>query len=138
MTKSFSSMLGLQSKLWATRGLFFLMMSGHFEIASPKIPRSFMYFSNLKAKFDAQILKICKIHWNLTIDKKFRIVFQISQLSNIPQKWFSTQSVPMNVRFQMRQTPTMYASYFWRNYAITGLQEEHLKQLCHDFCLIFT
>ena len=44
------------------------------------------------------------------IDQKFRIVFQISQLANIPQKWFSTQNRPFDFRSQMRQTPTMEAS----------------------------
>ena len=51
------------------------------------------------------------------IDQKFRVVFQISQLENIPQKWFSTQNGPLHVRSQMRQTPAMEASDFWRNQA---------------------
>ena len=53
------------------------------------------------------------------IDQKFRVVFQISQLANIRQKWFSTQKGPLDVRFQMRQTPIMEASDFWRNEAKT-------------------
>ena len=53
------------------------------------------------------------------IDQQFRVVFQISQLANIPQKWFSTQNGPLDVRFQMRQTPTMEACDFWRNQAKT-------------------
>ena len=53
------------------------------------------------------------------IDQKFRVVFQISQLANIPQKWFSTQNGPLDVRSQMRQTPTMEASDFWINQAKT-------------------
>ena len=56
------------------------------------------------------------------IDLKFRVVFQISQLENIPQKWFSTQNGPLHVRSQMRQTPTMDASDFWRNPAKTMAQ----------------
>ena len=36
------------------------------------------------------------------INQKFKIVFQISQPVNIPQKWFSTQNVSLDVRFQMR------------------------------------
>ena len=56
------------------------------------------------------------------IDQKFRVVFQISQLANIPQKWFSTQNVLLDVRSQMRQTPTMEASDFWRNQAKTMAQ----------------
>ena len=47
------------------------------------------------------------------IDQKFRVVFQISQLANIPQKWFSTQNEPLDVSFQMRLTPTMDGSDFW-------------------------
>ena len=37
------------------------------------------------------------------IDQNFSIVFQISQLANIPQKWFSTQNGPLDVRFQMKK-----------------------------------
>ena len=51
------------------------------------------------------------------IDQKFRVVFQISQPENIPHKWFSTQNRPLDIRSQMRQTPTMEASNFWRNQA---------------------
>ena len=53
------------------------------------------------------------------IDQKFRVVFQISQLANIPQKWLSTQNGPLDVRSQMRRTPTMEASDFLRNQAKT-------------------
>ena len=49
------------------------------------------------------------------IDKKFKVVFQISWPEKIPQKWFSTQNGPLDVRFQMRVTPTMGAFYFWKN-----------------------
>ena len=48
------------------------------------------------------------------IDQKVRFLFQISQPTNIPQKWFSTQNEPLDVRFQMRLTPTMGVFYFWR------------------------
>ena len=48
------------------------------------------------------------------IDQKFRVVFQISRPENIPQKWFSTQNEPLDVKFQMILTPTMSAFYFWR------------------------
>ena len=61
------------------------------------------------------------------IDQKFRVVFQISQLANIPQKWFSTQNGPVDVTSQMRQTPTMEASDFWRNQAKT--MEQTFKTL---------
>ena len=53
------------------------------------------------------------------IDQKFDVVFQISQPPNIPQKCFSAQNGPLDVRSQMRQTPTMEASDFWRNQAKT-------------------
>ena len=56
------------------------------------------------------------------IDQKFRVVFQISQLANIPQKWFSTQNEPLDVRSQMRQTPTMEASDLRRNQAKNMMQ----------------
>ena len=39
-------------------------------------------------------------------------LFQISQPTNISQKWFSTQNEPLGVRFQMRLTPTMVSVYF--------------------------
>ena len=56
------------------------------------------------------------------IDQKFRVVFQISQPENIPQKWFSTQNLPFNVRFHMRKTPTTETSDFWRNLTKTMVQ----------------
>ena len=56
------------------------------------------------------------------IDRKSRIVFEISRPANIPQKWFSTQNDPLDIRSQMRQTPTMEASDFWRNQAKTMAQ----------------
>ena len=48
------------------------------------------------------------------IDRKSRIVFEISRPENIPQKWFSTQNEPLDVSFQMRLTPTMDGSDFWK------------------------
>ena len=65
-----------------------------------------------------------KIHWKLIIYQNFRVVFQISRPGNIPQKWFSTQNEPLGVTFQMRLTPTMEASNFWRNQA---------KSMMHPF-----
>ena len=47
------------------------------------------------------------------IDRKSRIVFEISRPENIPQKWFSTQNGPLDIRSQMRQTQTMDGSDFW-------------------------
>ena len=49
------------------------------------------------------------------IDQKFRVVFQISQPANIPQKWFRTQNRPLDINFQMRLTPNMGAFYFWKD-----------------------
>ena len=65
-----------------------------------------------------------KIHWKLIIYQNFRVVFRISRPGNIPQKWFSTQNEPLGVTFQMRLTPTMEASNFWRNQA---------KSMMHPF-----
>ena len=56
------------------------------------------------------------------IDEQFRVVFQISRPVNIPQRWFSTQNEPLDVRFQMRLTPTMGAFYFWRKKTVTIMQ----------------
>ena len=56
------------------------------------------------------------------IDQKFNVVLQISQPPNIPQKCFSAQNGPLDVRSQMRQTPTMEASDLWRNQAKTMMQ----------------
>ena len=58
--------------------------------------------------------KYMKIQWKFIIDQKFRLVFQISRPANIPQKWFSTLNEPLDVSFQMRLTPTMDGSDFWR------------------------
>ena len=65
-----------------------------------------------------------KIHWKLIIAQKFRVVFQISRPANLPQKWFSTQNGLLDVKSQIRQTPTMEASNFWRNQA---------KSMMHPF-----
>ena len=56
------------------------------------------------------------------IDQKFNVVFQISQPPNIPQKYFSAQNGPLDVRSQMRQTPTMEASDLRRNQAKSKMQ----------------
>ena len=53
------------------------------------------------------------------IDQKFDVVFQILQIPNIPKKCFSAQKGPLDVRSQMRQTPTMEASDLRRNQAKT-------------------
>ena len=47
------------------------------------------------------------------IDQKSAIIFEISQPENIPQKWFSTQNGPLDIRSQMRHTLTMNGSDFW-------------------------
>ena len=65
------------------------------------------------------------------IDQKFRVVFQISQLAKFPQKWFSTQNGPLDVRSQMRQTPTREASDLWRIQAKPNTQS-FLNH--HGFC----
>ena len=41
-------MIDKKFELGAGRGLVFPMMIGHFQIVSPIIPRSFMYFSNFR------------------------------------------------------------------------------------------
>ena len=56
------------------------------------------------------------------IDQKFDVVFQILQHPNIPQKCFSAQNGPLDVRSQMRQTPTMEASDLRRNQAKNMMQ----------------
>ena len=48
------------------------------------------------------------------IDQKSRIVFEISRPANIPQKWFSTQNGPLDIRSQMRQTLALDGSDFWK------------------------
>ena len=80
-----------------------------------------------------------KIHWKLIIYQNFRVVFRISRPGNIPQKCFSTQNEPLGVTFQMRLTPTMEASDFWRNLAKTTVQSflNHFKRLHHGVCLFF-
>ena len=39
-----------------------------------------------------------------------------------PSIWFSAQDGPLDIRFEMRQTPTMEASDFWRHQAKTMVQ----------------
>ena len=54
----------------------------------------------------------------ITINQKVRFLLQISQLTNANMlkngKVFKT-FLGMNIIFQMRETPTMVASYLWRN-----------------------
>ena len=77
---------------------------------------NFHYFSCFLI-FDSKIYEnTLKINdWQ----KKNRVGFQISRPENIPQKWFSTQNGPLDISSQMRQTPPMEASDFWRNQAKT-------------------
>ena len=56
------------------------------------------------------------------IDQKFDVNFQISQPPNIPQKCFSALNGPLDVRSQMRQTPTMEATDLRKNQAKTMMQ----------------
>ena len=56
------------------------------------------------------------------IDQKVKFLFQISQPTNIPQKWFSTQNEPLGVRFKMKLTPTMVSVYFWKKLTDTMVQ----------------
>ena len=72
------------------------------------------------------------------IDQKFRVVFQISQPANIPQKRFSTQNASLEVRFKMRLTPTTWAFYLCKNQANTMAQsfEVFLKLLQPSDCII--
>ena len=69
------------------------------------------------------------------IDRKSRIVFEISRPENIPQKWFSTQNEPLDVSFQMRLTPTMGAFYFLRKKTVTIMQ--CFKVLLKDCTVVF-
>ena len=69
------------------------------------------------------------------IDRKSRIVFEISRPENIPQKWFSTQNEPLDVSFQMRLTPTMGAFYFLRKKTVTIMQ--CFKVFLKDFTVVF-
>ena len=68
------------------------------------------------------------------IDKKFRVGFQISQPTNIPKNWFSTQSGPLDIRSQIRQTPTTEASDFLRNQAKT--MEQSFKNTLKDCTMV--
>ena len=41
--------------------------------------------------------KYVKIDWKLMINQEFKIVFQINQPANIPQKWFHAKNGPFQV-----------------------------------------
>ena len=85
MTESFSSMLGLESKLWAKRGVFFLMMSGHFEIVSPKISKSFIYIFFNERKLVLWLAHVChpqKLVKLVEITMTSEIVRDIKLLNN--------------------------------------------------------
>ena len=69
------------------------------------------------------------------IDRKSRIVFEISRPANIPQKWFSTQNEPLDVRFQMRLTPTLGFFYLLKNQTETMMQS--FKVFLKDYTMVF-
>ena len=79
-----------------------------------------------------------KIHWKLIIYQNFRVVFQISQPGNIPQKWFSTQNEPLSVTFQMRLTPNHgNFSFFEKSNRKHGATLKSVfKRMHRGFCLI--
>ena len=56
------------------------------------------------------------------IDQKFDVVLHKSQHPNIPQKCLSAQNGALDVRSQIRQTPTMEPSDLRRNPAKTMMQ----------------
>ena len=56
------------------------------------------------------------------IDQEFDVVFQILEPPNIPQKFFSAQNGPLDVRSQMRQTLNMEASDLRKKQAKTMMQ----------------
>ena len=63
MTKNLISILGLENDQKAGKGLFFLMKFCHLEIVSQS--QEVLRIFKLWGKFDAKILKVCKIHWKL-------------------------------------------------------------------------
>ena len=72
------------------------------------------------------------------IDQKFDVVFQISQLPNVPQKCFSAQNGPLDVRFQMRLNPNL-VSFF--TFGKIQQKPRHNLLNCfeifhHGFCLV--
>ena len=82
--------------------------------------------------------KYMKIQWKLIIDQKFRVVFQISWPTNIPQKWFSTQNEPLDVRFLNQTDPKPWELSIFvksnRNHGATI--KSVFKRMHHGFCLI--
>ena len=49
------------------------------------------------------------------INQNLKIIFQISQPTNIPKKWFCTLNVPLDVGFQMRLTKNVWAFVFLKS-----------------------
>ena len=72
------------------------------------------------------------------IDRKSRIVFEISRPENIPKKWFSTQNEPLDVPFQMRRTANHGSfSFFEKSNRKHGATLKIVfKRMHHGFCLI--
>ena len=83
----------------------------HLDISIPKSStgsmqihpfRLFFFFNSENVRIYIEILRLTK-------SSEF-----FCQPTNIPQKWFSTQKEPLNIRFQMKLTPTMVSVYFWK------------------------
>ena len=82
------------------------------DLISNKVPYVLIKFDLFKFVSDLYVSKLVKIYWKPLIDEEFRIVGQISKVTNITKKYCSPQN---SASFQLRQTPIMLASYFKRN-----------------------
>ena len=70
------------------------------------------------------------------IDQKVKFLFQISQPTNIPKKWFSTQNAPLGGRFQMKLTLTIDSVFFSPKIKSPhGWGQSHLKPDIQRFVL---
>ena len=69
---------------------------------------TFNKFSNPLICFVSNLYfsKYVKMHWKLKIGQKFRVVFQIFHIANIPQRMFGSQKGPLDVSSKLRLTPT--------------------------------
>ena len=68
------------------------------------------------------------------INQKFKIVFQISQPAKIPQKWFSAQNGPLDVRFQMRLNPNRVGFSIFGKMTESGVGS--MQGICPSLCVL--